>query len=210
MHSQPERNTERNAFAILGIAKSPWIDPAEIKERYLEAAKKAHPDKQEGPPNTVGGSEPMSTEVNEAFKILENDATRIAHLVKLETGSDLSQSRQVPEDLVDLFMTLSPLFHEADQLIRALKSAESPMLKARHFLTASPLTSKLSAIQEQLNERLQSVQAKLKEVHHLWIKPEPQEKSELLDTLTQIHSTLSYVQRWRDTINEKSFELTPG
>ena len=210
MHSQFERNTKFDAFAILEIARGPWIEATEIKERYLEAAKRAHPDKQETAQTADLSSDQIAAEINEASKILSNDATRIAHLVKLETGTDISQSGQVPEDLVELFMKLSPLFHEADQLIRALKSADSPMLKAGHYLAASPLTAKLSEIQEQLNDRLKSTQNELKEIHHAWISPNKTTKPEPIETLAKIYSTFSYAQRWRDTINEKSFELTPG
>jgi DnaJ-class molecular chaperone len=213
MHSQPNSEPLSDSFAILGFDRSPWLDPQELKNRYVQRAKEAHPDHKSGTKDSEPEADLEAANINQAFKTLENNATRIAHFLFLETGHDVSQDRNVPEELISLFMDLGPLFQQADQLIRSVKNETSQILRARHFMTASPLLTKLSNIQSGIIASLQATEDKTKKVHKSWLNVElrqdPKSRQEIMQALTKIHGTISFSQRWLDTINEKSFELTP-
>jgi DnaJ-domain-containing protein 1 len=213
MHSQPKSETLSDSFAILGFDRNPWLDPQELKDRYVQRAKEAHPDHKIDTENSESESGQEAASINQAFKTLENSATRIAHFLILETGHDVTQDRNVPEELISLFMDLGPLFQQADQLIRKVKNETSQILRARHFIAASPLLTKLSNIQSGIVASLQSSEEKAKEVQKAWLNKElrqdPKSRKEILQALTKIYGTISFSQRWLDTINEKSFELTP-
>jgi len=210
MHSQSESETLSDSFAILGFDRNPWLDPQELKDRYVQRAKEAHPDHKTESSESAGQE---AASINQAFKTLENSATRIAHFLILETGRDVTQDRNVPEELISLFMDLGPLFQQADQLILKVKNETSQILRARHFMAASPLLTKLSNIQSGIVASLQSSEEKAKEVQKAWLNKElrqdPKSRQEILQALTKIYGTISFSQRWLDTINEKSFELTP-
>ena len=179
MHSQPESETLSDSFAILGFDRSPWLDPQELKDRYVQRAKEAHPDHKTGTSESEAGKE--SASINQAFRTLEMD--------------------------------LGPLFQQADQLIHKVKNETSQILRARHFMAASPLLTKLSNIQSGIVDSLQSIEKKAKELQEAWINKElrqdPKSRQEILQALTKIYGTISFSQRWLDTISEKSFELTP-
>jgi curved DNA-binding protein CbpA len=211
MHSQPESETLIDSFAILGLDRSLWIDPQDLKDRYVQRAKEAHPDHKTEPSDAEADEKAAS--INQAFKILENSATRIAHFLILETGHDVTQDRNVPEELISLFMDLGPLFQQADQLIHKVKNETSQILRARHFMAASPLLTKLSNIQSGIVDSLQTIEKKVKELQEAWLNKElrqdPKSRQEILQGLTKIYGTISFSQRWLDTISEKSFELTP-
>ncbi len=195
-----------DAFSVLGLKRGPWIDPDILKDKYLRAAKEAHPDQQA----STDTDSSQSTAINEAHKILSNEATCLAHFIKLELGQDVTQDRQVPNGLVELFMELGPLFQECDQLIRNLKTADSSILKARHYMTAGPLLRSLDAIQGRISQTLEASRTQLKNLNQTWQSSPTTERSSLISEIGAQYGTLSYLQRWRDTIQEKSFELTPA
>lgn len=213
MHSQPKSDSLLDSFAILGFDRSPWIDPQELKNRYVQRAKEAHPDHKSDAENSDSETDVEAANINQAFKTLENSATRIAHFLELETGHDATQDRNVPEELISLFMDLGPLFQEADQLIGKVKNETSQILRSRHFIAASPLLTKLSNMQSGIIATLQSTDEKTREIQQSWLNNEsrqdPKSREEIFQALTKIYTTLSFSQRWLDTINEKSFELTP-
>lgn len=213
MHSQPKSHTILDSFAIMGLNRNPWLDPAELKECYLQKAKDAHPDNTPTEKGSESKPDQEAARINQAFSTLENSSTRIAHFLYLETGLDLTQDRNVPEELVTLFMELGPLFQQADRLIKSVKNEDSQILRARHFMAASPLLSKLSTIQDKLSSSLQSIGEQTKDVQERWSidrnRDNPESRQEIIQSLTQIYQKTSFLQRWLDTINEKSFELTP-
>ncbi len=195
-----------DAFAILGLDRGPWIEPDKLQEHYLKAVKDAHPDQNQ----SESTSSDDAAQINEAHQVLANPANRLAHFVQLETEQDITKSRQVPEPLVELFMRLGPLFQQCDQLIRNIKEADSNILKARQFVAAGPVLQSLNEIQEQINQTLQASHGRLKSLHENWISSKAPDRTQLLNAMGSEYGTLSYLQRWRDTINEKTFELTPS
>ena len=63
-------------FALFGEARRPWLDPAELKEKYFAFSRTAAP----------------SAELNEAFRVLSDPKLRLQHLLTLE-GVELNAGR---------------------------------------------------------------------------------------------------------------------
>ena len=212
MHSQPKNNTAMDAFAIFELERGPWVDQELLKERYVEAAKQAHPDHQPQGETASDAADDRAAAINLAWRTLENPATRVAHFLQLETGQDVTQNRNVPDEIVPLFMELGPLLQEADQSIRKLKAESSAILKSRLFLASSDLMTKLSDIQSKIQQQLVKADSTLGQAHSRWIASDTseQDQTQILQTAAQLYPIVSFLQRWRDTIAEKSFELMPG
>jgi curved DNA-binding protein CbpA len=97
-------------FALLEQPRKPWLDPAELKEKYHALARQAHPDH----------------DLNEAYRVLVDPKLRLQHLLSLEGTPSSSSSDEIPDDLADLFMEIAPTLNQieqkqADDLISRLK-----------------------------------------------------------------------------------------
>ena len=60
-------------FALFGEARRPWLEPAELKEKYFARSRTAAP----------------SAELNEAFRVLSDPKLRLHHLLTL-AGAELT------------------------------------------------------------------------------------------------------------------------
>lgn len=221
---------QENWFAVMGFASAPWIDADRLKERYLELTKRArggrHLENFDGvlaktknsPETAQPPKDGDQAVINRAWQILKNDADRLAHFLELETGRDVRQKREAPEDLIPLFMQLVPLFQKADQTLRAIREESSPILKAKRHLDASPLLAGLSEASEKISALLLENQNRLRKIDRLWrqlsansenfAKP-PTNRSDLLKELQEICLSFSFLQRWQNQLAEKIFQLTP-
>ena len=203
-----------DAFARLKLPRRPYLDSEELKECYLECIKSAHPDGEANPLSTEHPAEDAAAEINRAREILANEVHRIAHFLLLETGSDVTQHRVVPDGLADFFMRLSPLFNQADSLAQGIREEASPILKAQLYMSASHLLSKLSEIQSELQSQCNQARQELIEADRKWIQGSSasteQTRVQVLETLAGVYQRLSFLNRWLNTLHERRFELTPG
>ena len=194
---------------MLGLPRAFWIEPDELKQHYLAQAKAAHPDNQSASDQDTSNQD--SVQINQARDILTSPADRIAHLVRLETGEDITRSQHVPNDLVDLFMKLSPLLQEADRLTRQLNTETSTILKAQLFMEASPLLTTLSDFSDQINQALEASRTELKAWDAQWQSFDTDTRTAQASAkiVNELYARFAYLQKWRDQIAEKSFGLTP-
>lgn len=201
----------QDCFAVLGLQRAFWIEPDQLKEHYLAQAKAAHPDSQSASATDQDTSNQDSVEINRARDTLTNPANRIAHLVRLESGQDITRSQHVPNDLVDLFMQLSPLLQEADRLTRSLNAEASTILKAQHFVQASPLLTTLSDFSGKIDQLLEGSRNELKHWDAEWQSYDASTRSDQATAkiVNELYARFAYLQKWRDQIAEKSFGLTP-
>lgn len=222
----------KNWFAIMGLARAPWIDGDQLKERYLELTKQAHsgqhlesfdgamPETKNRPKTAQPPKDHAQTAINRAWQMLKNDADRLAHFLELETCRDVRQKREAPEHLISLFMRLGPLFQQADQTLRAIQEKRSPILKAKRHLEAVPLLADLSDASEKISALLLENQNRLRKADRLWrqlsaktssenfAKP-PTTRNNLLKELQDVCLSFSFLQRWQNRLAEKIFQLTP-
>ncbi len=211
----PKNHPPENWFAVMGFAPTPWIDSNQLKARYLELAKHSRQNRHQTAPAAAQPSgNPDPSAVNRAWQVLANDTDRLAHFLELETGKDIRQEREAPETLITLFMQLGPLFQQADRAIGAIREETSPILKAKHHLTAGPLLVKLDEASATIAALVSKNQSRLQTAHQSWLElsaaENPPARHALLDELQDICRALSFLQRWQDRLAEKNFQLTPN
>ncbi len=199
-----------DAFALLGFEPQAWIDPEQLKERYVERARETHPDQQAAPSDDTDTNAEAAA-INAAMKILENDVSRLALFLKQVSGEDATQDRNVPEALIELFMQLGPNLQSADRALQDLKQAQSPILQASVFAASQSVYQTLAQLNTQMESAVGEQLDRLRNAHEQWLKKGQSSSTDpLLTEFRTIYQTLSFLQRWRETITEKLFQLTPG
>jgi len=201
MPSDRGNATTQDRFAVLAMQRVPWLDSQQLKDRYLELAKKP-----------VSPAELEA--VNDAWRVLKDDVARLAHFLELETGKDVRQEREAPRHLIDLFMKLGPLFNQADRLVRSIQEAATPILKAESYLSAQSLSRELSEAAEELTRLIKRQADRLRLAHHNWLELSAEDdttaRESVLKELGGICRSLAFLRRWQNQLAEKQFALTPG
>jgi curved DNA-binding protein CbpA len=149
-------------FALLGQPRKPWLDPGQLKQKYHELARQSHPD----------------TNVNEAYRILADAKSRLQHLLALEDVALSVSSKEIPEELTDLFMALAP----------ALNKIDTPDIKS-----VDDLIVRVKQLYEQALAQLQQIDS-------TWRKELPQ--------LEKLYYRISYLNRWQTLLEERRFQLS--
>ncbi|MFN0130514.1 MAG: DnaJ family molecular chaperone [Verrucomicrobiales bacterium] len=110
-----------DAFAELGLPRSPLVDEAELERRFDALSRQHHPD--------VGGDPIAFARLGEARRLLVTPAPRLRHLLELVyPGTPLAG--ELPPTLVDHFAILGPTLQVAQQFIRKKETAASALARA--------------------------------------------------------------------------------
>ncbi len=72
-------------FRVLGELRRPWIDPTELKEKFITLSAVHHPDRH--PSASLTATLDYST-LNAAYNCLRDTPQRLAHLLELESGRE--------------------------------------------------------------------------------------------------------------------------
>lgn len=199
-------------FACLGLQRRPRVDEAELQTAYLKRAKEAHPDQQAELNKNLSSANDEAAAINRAYQILGDEAAAVRAFLELETEVCFKDDRSVPPQLVDFFMKIGPLFQEADKVAEGLEHEESPILKARLHVSAAPVMDRLDQLITELNQSIAKIRERLQQLDIAWRRlsgPEDPSRNVVLDQLTESFRSLSFLQRWQQSANEKSFRLTP-
>lgn len=137
-----------DAFAELGLPRSPLIDEAALERRFDALSRQHHPD--------AGGDPVAFARLAEARRLLATPAPRLRHLLELDfPGTPLAGG--LPASLVDHFASLGPTLQAAQEFIRKKETATSVLARAllaseemRHHerleAAAAPLADSLAAV----------------------------------------------------------------
>jgi len=110
-----------DAFAELGLPRSPVVDDAALSRRFDELSRTRHPD--------AGGEASSFARLAEARRLLTSTALRLRHLLELEfPGTRLDGALAPP--LMDLFSILGPALQEAQDLERRKAGTTSALARA--------------------------------------------------------------------------------
>ena len=116
--------TEKDLYDILGVSKDATLK--EIKSAYKELSKKYHPDKE-------GGDQEKFKEINNAYRILSDEAMRNDY--DLTGNTDTNKFNKIKKIAVDLFFeTISSLGDQAlyeDVFKRMINKLYSDISQAR-------------------------------------------------------------------------------
>ncbi len=98
----PEIPEEADHFAVLGLPRRLRIDPALLRERFLERSRRVHPDRFAGaPPEEKSRIQHLSARVNDAHRVLSDPAARAEYLLALEGIERPEGEAKCPPDLLE-------------------------------------------------------------------------------------------------------------
>jgi len=182
-------------FALLGEPRRAWIDPEQLKQKFLELSQSTHPDRAQTPQERAGAQE-RYTGLNSAYQTLREPKERLAHLIELETGSKPTTIQTAPRDLMDLFLQIGTTLREADKFLEEKRRSTSPLLQVGLFNRAQEFTERIQEMQQEVQRRISSAEDTLKKAQ----QPHVEE-------LEATYRTFSYLSRWSAQLQERIVQL---
>jgi curved DNA-binding protein CbpA len=183
-----------DAFSLFGLERRPLIDEAVLKESYLRLAGVRHPDLSEG-------NDEKFRQLQEAYTILREPATRLRHLMELEFPGFGSPKASAPH---------AELFLRAGGAVQAAKAAFSRLEKTTTALARALLSSEIAAALRQVREASESIRrtreelmTRLRDLDDRW--PEVSAAD-----LAALATSFAFVSRWASQLTEWQFRLENG
>lgn len=132
-----------DAFAILGLPRSPSLTPEEIRHAFQQAAAASHPDTATDEADRAARTLRFQ-QINTASTLLTPLASRLKHLLALEApDSVLPRAATMDETLVSLFTQVGAAVQLAAAWTRDRQAATT-------FLAKASLTAREMQVQEAL------------------------------------------------------------
>ncbi len=186
-------------FALLGLPRRPWLDDEEVKRKFHDATRTAHPDIQVGRTDTDGSF----TELNEAYRVLCDSKLRLQHFLALEEPADSAAGVSISSDLQELFPAISETCRQADILLerqatttsalsRSLLEGEGLQLQRK----IDELLGRLRRIEDQTIAQLRNASCSGEANATCDLKP-----------LRMLCVEITFVTRWLTQLEEKNFQL---
>ena len=166
-------------FALLGAPRKPWLDPAELKEKYFALAR----------------TETPGAELNEAFRVLSDPKLRLHHLLKLE-GADLAAGRAVPAAVAEIFWDTGTILRETQRWLLRQAGTTSTLARALLQPEHAQLEQHLAALEEKLRALFDHELAQLRDA--------PNEPAKLIEPYDRV----SYLTRLLEQVAEKRLQLS--
>ena len=195
-------------FALLGQPRRPWLDEDALKTAFHEHSSTLHPDRFHNADDAVRAEAGrIYAELNTAFQCLREPKDRLAHLIELESGRKPGGIQSVPAEAMELFAQVGQLCRETDAFLAERAKATSPMLKVRQFERGLGWTDKIQSLLSTLLERREELHAQLRSVNESWMKAKEGSMATSLPVLQDVHSRLSYLNRWMAQLQERFTQL---
>ena len=194
-------------FALLGVARRPWLEPDILKEKFLTLSAECHPDRVRGAPEKALAQEQFAA-LNSAYQHLLDPRERLLHLIEIESGERKFEVQSAPVELMDLFAKVGKAAREADTLLGEKDAESSPLLKVRLFERAQALIEELRAVQQSVNASRDKLLDEVRELDAGWEIIAETEKSTKLRRLNEIAGLLNYSKKWNAQLEEKILRLS--
>lgn len=144
-------------FALFGLPRKLWIEMAALEQKFLQLSWKLHPD------NFVNAREEerelslkRSSELNDAYRTLQNPVARVEYLLALEgERKEGEKKQQAPPELLEEVFELNESLDE----LREAKSAGGDL---------ASLKSRLAAAEKIFGEKLHVVDGDLQSIAREW------------------------------------------
>jgi curved DNA-binding protein CbpA len=172
----------QDAFAILQLARRPWLEEAEVRAAFQKAAARMHPD-------AASGSAADFSELTKAYQTLREPASRLRHLIALECPGAASTA-QLPTES----MTLFPIIAAVRQ---KLESARSPADLASGRTEAK-------AADKPLQDAMDLALAEVRKADESW----PSEVAR--QALPALQARLAFLEKWQAQLREALLRLDIG
>lgn len=99
-------------FALLGLTPRYDLDPAELRQRYLQVSRGVHPD-YHGTGTQSATSLQVSAQLNEAYRVLSDPVLRAEYLLELTGGPPATADKTVEREVLCVAFALREEIAEA-------------------------------------------------------------------------------------------------
>jgi hypothetical protein len=177
-----------DCFKILQMPRQPWLEEADVRNRFHQLAAAAHPD-------SGAGSTEEFANLNHAWQTLRSPASRLRHYLELEYPDERAAASFAVPASQDLFMQVSELKQTVDRFVAERADSKSPLARA---LLEPRRQSHLQYV-----ERLEgAAAAEIAAVHQRIQQPQPSRES-----LTGALNDLMFLEKWAAQLRETRLAL---
>lgn len=201
-----QRVTAPDYFALLDEPRRPWLEPEQLKQKFLTLSATAHPDKID--PSEKAASSKTFAELNAAYHCLAGTKSRLQHLLELERGTKPKDVQQIPNQVADLFAEVAALCREADRFLAEKAKTASPLLQVEFFERSQEWIDKLNVLQKKLAGLSGQLAGALKLADDQWMAGNSETRHNLLGELETLYRLFSYFNRWHTQLQERVVQLT--
>jgi curved DNA-binding protein CbpA len=200
----------RDAFALLGVPRRPWLDAEVLKRGFLSLSGECHPDRlHDGTEEQKRGAQERFTELNKAYQSLLDPRERLLHLAELETDSRRTTDVQdIPPGLMSLFFEVGKICRKADALIAEKTAETSPVLKVQMFARGQEEIEELQKVKRAVAFSREALLNEIKSLDTGWEAMDPSEQNSKLGRLQEIAGLLNYSKKWDAQIEERIVRLS--
>jgi len=183
-----------NYFAMLGLSARPWLEPDEIKQAFLRAAARCHPDA------TRGGEDGQFAQVNLAYTTLREPAARLRYLLDQaapgQCASATAFSEKVSGHWGDLFMAMAAQQKQLASLLKKKELARSGLALALLSGEAARVRIACTELAVRLEQMWADCLDRLRELDRVW------PGADAVAGLEVLQKEFNYLARWREQLRE--------
>lgn len=201
-------------FALLREPRRPWIDPEELKSKFLTLSANMHPDRVHGASEKEKlEANQRYSELNAAYNCLREPRNRLLHLLELELERKPETIQPAPRRTMNLFLEVGQICQQVDAFLAERAKITTPILKMQSFEKAMAWTDQLNALQKTIQAQSNTLLEELKALNAPWESaPPPGTKGRRemlpLERLESVYRELSYLTRWAGQIQERGVQLS--
>ncbi len=201
-----------DSFALLGQARRPWLDPQQVKIKFLALSAEVHPDRvHNASPSEKAAAQENYTRLNAAYNCLRDPRARLAHLIELEGGAKPGDVQNIPPDLMDLYLAVSGLRRDAEAILEEKQRIVSPLLQVEVFQRGQAQLEKIRGLQLRLNSLREELDSELRKIDADWVDSAPGNstaRSGMLERIESLCPLFGYLARWTNQLEECSVQLS--
>jgi DnaJ-domain-containing protein 1 len=200
-------------FDLFAEPRRPWLDPAQLKSRFLQLSAETHPDRcHEAGEEQKRAANQRFAELNAAYHRLREPRERLRYLLELELGAKPKDVQRIPPGTMELFTEVGQLCRDIDAFLAEKSRITAPMLKVRLFEKGLEWTDRLNALQQRINHKREELDMETQSLNATWDNApavgSPTRLSALpLERLEQLYRILSYIARWTTQLQERAVLL---
>lgn len=201
-------------FALLHELRRPWIDPEELKSKFLVLSATAHPDRvYDASAKEKLEANQRYAELNAAYNCLREPRDRLLHLLELELERKPETIQPALRRTMNLFLEVGQICQQVDAFLAERAKITTPILKVQSFEKAMVWSDHLNALQKTIQAQSNTLLEELKALNALWESAPPpgtegRRETLPLERLESVYRELSYLTRWTDQIQERGVQLS--
>ena len=197
-------------FALLNEPRRPWLNPHELKAKFLALSSEVHPDRVHNASEAEKrAAQQRYTDLNAAYQCLREPRDRLKHLLELETGAKPAQVQAFPAQLMDLSLQFAKLCGAADAVLGQKQKTLSPLLQVEVFERGQDCALQLIELLKRIQAQQEEIAVDLRAMDEKWQAGQPNKEKQRHDLagLEEIYRRLSYLTRWSEKIQERVAQL---